>query len=238
MLDSDLADLYQVTTGNLNLAVRRNLARFPADFMFQMAKEEGGSLLLQSARAKKGRGGRRTPPYVFTELGVAMLSSVLSAAATLGLGALLMSSARLFGLAKLLGASYLFYLGVRHLFRGAPPIADAGTVNGGTSSARRVAGYREGLLLAVTNPKPILFFTALFPQFLNTRSPIFPQFLALTGIFMVLSFVTLITYASIARRARALLIRTRVADWINRTLGLVFIGFAALLLMYRRPATQ
>jgi hypothetical protein len=78
MLDSDLADLYQVTTGNLNLAVRRNLARFPADFMFQMTKEESSSLLLQSARAKKGRGGRRTPPCVFTELGVAMLSSVLN----------------------------------------------------------------------------------------------------------------------------------------------------------------
>jgi hypothetical protein len=46
--------------------------------MFQMTKEEGSSLLLQSARAKKGRGGRRTPPYVFTELGVAMLSSVLN----------------------------------------------------------------------------------------------------------------------------------------------------------------
>jgi len=52
MLDSDLADLYQVTTGNLNLAVKRNLGRFPVDFMYQMTKEEGSSLLLQSARAK------------------------------------------------------------------------------------------------------------------------------------------------------------------------------------------
>src|ERR1039457_4119070 len=78
MLDSDLAELYQVTTGNLNLAVRRNLSRFPADFMFQLTKEETGSLLLQIARAKTGRGGRQTPPYAFTELGVAMLSSVLN----------------------------------------------------------------------------------------------------------------------------------------------------------------
>ncbi len=78
MLDSDLADLYQVTTGNLNLAVKRNLARFPADFMFQLTREETESLLLQSARAKKGRGGRQSYPYVFTELGVAMLSSVLN----------------------------------------------------------------------------------------------------------------------------------------------------------------
>jgi hypothetical protein len=78
MLDSDLAELYGVTTGNLNLAVRRNANRFPADFMFQLTTEEAGALLLQIARAKKGRGGRQTPPYAFTEQGVAMLSSVLN----------------------------------------------------------------------------------------------------------------------------------------------------------------
>jgi hypothetical protein len=90
MLDSDLAELYQVATGNLNLAVRRNPARFPADFMFQMTKEEGSSLLLQSARAKKGRGGRRTPPYVFKELGVAMLSSVLNSERAVQINILIM----------------------------------------------------------------------------------------------------------------------------------------------------
>src|SRR6266850_2270655 len=77
MLDSDLAELYRVTTGNLNLAVRRNPKRFPEDFMFQLSREETQSLLLQNARAK-GRGGRRTPPFAFTEQGVSMLSSVLN----------------------------------------------------------------------------------------------------------------------------------------------------------------
>ena len=77
MLDADLAELYGVTTGNLNLAVRRNERRFPEDFMFQLSPKEAQSLLLQNARAK-GRGGRRTPPYAFTEQGVAMLSSVLN----------------------------------------------------------------------------------------------------------------------------------------------------------------
>ena len=78
MLDADLAELYQVTTGNLNLAVRRNKSRFPPDFMFQLTKEEFDALLLQTARAKPGRGGRHTLPYAFTEHGVAMLSSVLN----------------------------------------------------------------------------------------------------------------------------------------------------------------
>lgn len=77
MLDADLAELYGVTTGNLNLAVRRNPKRFPQDFMFQLSGQETRSLLLQNASAK-GRGGRRTPPYAFTEQGVSMLSSVLN----------------------------------------------------------------------------------------------------------------------------------------------------------------
>jgi hypothetical protein len=76
MLDSDLAQLYGVTTGNLNLAIRRNGNRFPEDFMFQLTPDETNSLILQIARSK-GRGGRRSPPFAFTERGVAMLSSVL-----------------------------------------------------------------------------------------------------------------------------------------------------------------
>lgn len=78
MLDADLATLYGVSTKRLNQQVGRNLNRFPADFMFQLTKEESESLRLQFATSKTGRGGRRTPPYAFTEQGVAMLSSVLN----------------------------------------------------------------------------------------------------------------------------------------------------------------
>ncbi|HTT65038.1 MAG TPA: ORF6N domain-containing protein [Bryobacteraceae bacterium] len=78
MLDSDLAELYQVLTKNLNLAVRRNLDRFPQDFMFQLTQAEVESLRLQIATSNAGRGGRRYLPYAFTEHGLAMLSSVLS----------------------------------------------------------------------------------------------------------------------------------------------------------------
>ncbi len=77
MLDTDLARLYQVATKVLNQAVRRNLDRFPRDFMFQLTPEEDASLRSQSVTSKAGRGGRRRPPYAFTEHGVAMLSSVL-----------------------------------------------------------------------------------------------------------------------------------------------------------------
>jgi hypothetical protein len=78
MLDADLAELYGVTTKRLNEQVRRNLSRFPADFMFQLDAQEASALRSQFATSKKGRGGRRYLPYVFTEQGVAMLSSVLN----------------------------------------------------------------------------------------------------------------------------------------------------------------
>lgn len=78
MLDFDLAELYEVQTKNLNLAVKRNLKRFPKDFMFQLTKPEWESLRLQIETSKTSRGGTRYLPHAFTEQGVAMLSAVLN----------------------------------------------------------------------------------------------------------------------------------------------------------------
>lgn len=93
MLDRDLAELYQVTTGNLNKAVKRNIRRFPPDFMFQLTKEEfeflKQSLIFQNGISndelkdakgilRTGRGGVRQLPYAFTEQGLAMLSGILN----------------------------------------------------------------------------------------------------------------------------------------------------------------
>ncbi len=77
MLDDDLADLYGVETKRLIEQVQRNRDRFPADFMFQLTKDEAAALRSQIATSNTGRGGRRYAPYVFTEQGVAMLSGVL-----------------------------------------------------------------------------------------------------------------------------------------------------------------
>ena len=78
IVDRDLASLYEVETKMLNRAVKRNLKRFPSDFMFQLTADEADVLRYQIGTSKKGRGGRRYLPYVFTEQGVAMLSSVLN----------------------------------------------------------------------------------------------------------------------------------------------------------------
>lgn len=78
MFDRDLAELYEIKTGALNRAVKRNIERFPDFFMFQLTEEEFNSLRCQIGISKVGKGGRRYLPYVFTEHGVLMLSSVLN----------------------------------------------------------------------------------------------------------------------------------------------------------------
>lgn len=78
MLDSDLAELYGITTKVLVQAVKRNMKRFPPDFMLQLTNQEVTSLRSQIVISKIGRGGRRYLPYAFTEQGVSMLSSVLN----------------------------------------------------------------------------------------------------------------------------------------------------------------
>ena len=78
MLDSDLAGIYEVETKVLNQAVKRNLARFPDDFLFQLDDQEMDSLRRPIGTSKKARGGRRYLPYVFTEHGAVMLASVLN----------------------------------------------------------------------------------------------------------------------------------------------------------------
>jgi hypothetical protein len=78
MLDEDLATLYGVTTRRFNEQVKRNLERFPGDFMFQLTADEHAALRSQIATSKAGRGGRRYTPYAFTEHGAIMAATILN----------------------------------------------------------------------------------------------------------------------------------------------------------------
>jgi len=160
----------------------------------------------------------------------------LSAAAMLGLGLLLKSSAALFAAVKILGALYLFYVGIRHLLGRTLTLDNAAERSVCSERPDPLSLYREAFFMAAFNPKPILFFTALFPQFIDASEPLLAQFFVLTGIFMVLSFATLIAYAMVAARAKNLLQQAACAKWLNRAIGAVFISFGAALLALRRPA--
>jgi threonine/homoserine/homoserine lactone efflux protein len=174
---------------------------------------------------------------VWSALGNASGLFCLSAASMLGLGVLLESSALLFGAVKIMGALYLFYMGARQL------LGRSKVISGATDDAMQPTSpkprdlYREAFLTAATNPKPILFFTALFPQFINAHEPLLMQFFVLTGIFVSLSFMSLLSYALLASRATTLLSRPGFAKWLNRTFGTIFIAFGVALLTLRRQGT-
>lgn len=160
----------------------------------------------------------------------------LSAAAMLGLGALLASSEWLFNAVKIAGAGYLFYLGARQLFKKTPVLVDTAQDPLKASQPSRVKLYQAAFLTATTNPKATIFFTALFPQFIDQSAALLPQFLLLTSIFMALSLVTLSLYAALASRAKRVLTRPRVSLWVNRLVGSTFIFFGGLILSMRRQA--
>jgi hypothetical protein len=86
ILDSDLAAIYGVTTGRFNEAVKRNIERFPEDFMFRLTAKEYGVLTSQTAISKLGRGGRRQLPWAFTEHGAIQASNVLNSPRAIAMG--------------------------------------------------------------------------------------------------------------------------------------------------------
>ncbi|WP_422422420.1 LysE family translocator [Pseudomonas sp. GZD-222] len=173
---------------------------------------------------------------LWSSLGNACGLFCLSAAAMLGLGALLASSEWMFNVVKIAGAGYLFYLGAKQLFKKTPMLAAdvAGDQKACKPSRRKL--FKSAFLTAATNPKATMFFSALFPQFLDQSAALLPQFLLLTSIFMGLSLTSLTLYAALASRAKGVLTRPRFSLWVSRAVGSTFIFFGAAILTMRRQA--
>ena len=157
----------------------------------------------------------------------------LSIASILGLGAIIMASATLFMVVKVVGALYLIYLGIK--FIRANTTLEIDRQRGEFTRAKtKKEHFKEAFLLAVTNPKPILFFTAIFPQFLNYKSEILPQFIAMTLIFATLSFTVLFFYGFIAQKSKKLLSNIKRVTWFNRVSGAIFIALGISLMQLKR----
>lgn len=157
---------------------------------------------------------------------------ILSSASMLGLGALLLTSATLFFAVKVVGAAYLIFLGVKNIRHSKSALkAD---LSQELPRKRYRSVFKEGFLIAVTNPKPILFFTALFPQFLNVQSNLVPQFFALTGVFMLFSFFALCSYGMVSKVARGWLSNQARMAWFHRISGGVFIAMGIGLLQLKK----
>jgi homoserine/homoserine lactone efflux protein len=152
----------------------------------------------------------------------------LGVLAVTGLGAIIQTSQTAFTCVKYIGAAYLVYLGIR-LFM---------TKNGQgselhnekcTAEFSAVRTFIHAFGVAMSNPKAIVFLTALFPQFIDTANPVGPQFVILISTLMVMSFLFLLTYAILTHNARNLLSNPDRMEKFNRATGSVFIGFGVLL---------
>jgi len=166
---------------------------------------------------------------------VASLGSTIAivsmmALSALGLGTALAASETLFTVLKWLGAAYLAYLGITSLSSSASEI----TVSGSVQSSTRGRLFAPGFLVGASNPKALLFFGALFPQFIAPSAPQVPQFLVLGVTFIFFDLLWLTLYALSASKAKRWLQQPRRAKLFNRTTGVVFLVAAGLLASSKR----
>lgn len=166
---------------------------------------------------------------LITSLGSTSAIVGLMTLSALGLGALLAASETLFTALKWAGAAYLAYLGVRALLA---PASDIQVAGGAVAGGRRL--FAQGFLVGLSNPKALLFFGALFPQFLHPAAPQLPQFLVLGATFVFFELGWLTVYALSAARAQRWLQQPRRARQFNRLTGAVFLLAAGLLATSKR----
>jgi homoserine/homoserine lactone efflux protein len=174
-------------------------------------------------------GVRRTVP---TALGGVAGFMVLVAASLAGLGALLATSERAFEIAKWIGAAYLVYLGVR-TWRAPAPVVDQTVPDSSfTTSLRWRRRFAEGFVVAVSNPKALIFFAAFLPQFMQPGTSVWLQFLILGGTFGLVELAYELVVAGAAQQIAPWLGRN--GRWFNRISGATFVGIGGLLALARR----
>ena len=161
--------------------------------------------------------------------GAALSDAVLITAAGLGLGAILAASAFWFGVVKWIGVAYLVWLGTQMMRSSSQlgAVAHPTEYNRSTALRNYTAIFRKSFLVAVTNPKGYLFFSAFLPQFLTPREPMFPQYVQLALVFILVDAVVMAAYAGMGAKAVQLL-SNRGGLWVDRVCGglLVALGIA------------
>lgn len=173
-------------------------------------------------------GARRS---LFSNLGILAANGVYFGLSATGVGALLVASYNLFFAVKWIGAAYLIFIGARALFGKASIVNSAGKAPEAVSGWRL---FRDGFILQASNPKAIVFFSALLPQFINPHAPIVAQVLILWITSNFIEFFVLLGYGSAAGRASALAQDPRYATWTDRTAGGLLICAGAGLAALRR----
>lgn len=187
-----------------------------------------GPTMLMCMTNALNHGPRKAMTSVAGSVSAVLCVMLLSA---MGLGALLATSEAAFTVAKVLGAAYLMYLGIK-TFRSDAAVFDATAQP--VPIARQRSFFLRGFLVGASNPKAVLFFAAFFPQFLNPAAPFAPQFAILAATFMAFEFAVLAACALGVSRVAPLLRSSRAVRWFNRISGGLFTLMGGLLLLTRR----
>lgn len=176
-------------------------------------------------------GMRRALPGM---IGAVLSDFVLIGAVALGLGALLAASEFWFSVVKWLGAAYLAFLGIQML-RSTGSIGRAldDAQSAGRTTAKAI--FTKSFLVAVTNPKGYLFFSAFLPQFIDPSAPQAQQYMLLALIFAAIDFIVMVGYAGLGTQAVRVL-KTSGAAWLDRICGGALLALAGSLAFYRRAA--
>ena len=175
----------------------------------------GPAVLLIVSQAMK-RGFR---PSLRGALGILTGNAIYFALSALGLGALLIASKTVFEIIKWIGAGYLMFMGLKMMFVASPPDQ--------VPRSARDDSFRQALFVQLSNPKAVVFFTALLPQFIDPKGPVALQFFTLGVISTVIEFPVLALYGFAADRGRALY--ARHTRWIERIAGGCLVAAGAKL---------
>lgn len=157
----------------------------------------------------------------FSTIGNVLGLFLLSLVAMFGVGVLIKSSDWFFLILKIVGALYLIYLGLRHALTGHKHFQLSTTGGSSNYSAKKI--FTNGFLVAATNPKPILFFTAIFPLFLSKDHSMVLQFFIMTVTFMAISFASLMTYGYVSKKAKAWFFDDRRLSIFYKISGFAFV---------------
>lgn len=178
----------------------------------------------------------------FSAIGSITAAVGIMACSALGVGAVMTASGELFSVIKWFGVGYLLYIGVSTLRSSASSFelpagesdAPTDTPNTTRNQTTRLSLYVKGLLVGISNPKALLFFTAFFPQFIDPAAPQLPQFLILMATFVCFELFWLMFYAGFAARLAPWLRVQGRAKVFNRVSGATFIAASALLATVKR----
>ena len=178
------------------------------------------ALVTRNALAHGPRG------VLLTTTGIAVALALWVAATAVGVAALLKASTTLFYLLKVVGGSYLAYLGIRAWLASREP---PGELLAGVPAARSGSIFRQGLISAGTNPKLGVLFVTLLPQFIDPHRPVQPQLLLLGATFAAIGWTWMNVYGLSVAVLREFILTPRVRQWMERVTGTVLIGLGVRL---------